>query len=450
MPVKKGGAMAEGQSRGRVLRTWKDVAAHLNCSVRSCRRWEEAYGLPIHRIGSTLRSGIFAYEQELDAWLLKRGDVRNGRKEEIYVSRKYSKRLDIMIVVTVISLAILGGALLLTSRHKAQPADFRFEGNTLIIVDNRGKDLWRYDTQLDNLASDEYRAHFQIKRHGEQGLLLPYLLIGDLNDDGWNEVLFSAQTQLEIGEGELSCIDHLGNRIWHYKSGKEMTYGNKLYSDDYRIRGIDCADLNNDGKLEVIVIAVHRPEWPCQLTVLDCRGRVIGEYWNGGYIADYVFKDLNQDNRVDVILSGVHNEKKTGFLAVLDSTDISGGSPQEEEEFINKDLRSGSEVYYVIVPRTDVDLVKFAVETLDEVVILRNGRISAKTYYTGLYYEFGPDLRALEIKDSHLIQQLHKELLSQGAVSTEYGHSYLSDLKNRILYWTGHSWTNQHIAHNPW
>jgi hypothetical protein len=349
-----------------------------------------------------------------------------------------------------IGLAILGGYLLLTPRQKAQPADFRFEGNTLIIVDHSEKELWRYNTQLDNLASEEYRAHFQIKKSGDQGPLLPYLIIRDINYDGWNEILFSTQTHLEIGEGELLCFDHFGKLIWPYKSGRPMTYGHKEYSDDYRIRGIDCVDLNGDGKLEVIVIAAQRPEWPCQFTVLDCQGIVIGEYWNCGYVADYMFKDLNKDNRIDVILSGVNNEKKAGFLAVFDSTTINGGSPQEEGEFINKDLRPGSEIYYILVPRTDVDMAKFAVETLEEVASLKNGRISAKTSHTGLYYEFGPDLRVLDIKDSHLIQQLHKELLLQGVVSSVLGPSYLNNLKNRVLYWTAYGWTNQPTAHNPW
>ena len=58
------------------LNGWKDIAGALQRSVRTVQRWERDYGLPVHRQGPDGEL-IFAYAQELDAW------VRAGRKRDI-------------------------------------------------------------------------------------------------------------------------------------------------------------------------------------------------------------------------------------------------------------------------------------------------------------------------------------------------------------------------------
>lgn len=54
------------------LESWKEIAAYLNTSVRTVQRWEESHGLPVHRVLREKRSAVFAYPNELDAWLASR------------------------------------------------------------------------------------------------------------------------------------------------------------------------------------------------------------------------------------------------------------------------------------------------------------------------------------------------------------------------------------------
>lgn len=49
------------------LSGWKEIAAHLNQSVRTVQRWE-ALGLPVHRMGTSKRGAVIALAEELDAW----------------------------------------------------------------------------------------------------------------------------------------------------------------------------------------------------------------------------------------------------------------------------------------------------------------------------------------------------------------------------------------------
>ena len=50
------------------LDSWKEIAAHLNRSVRSVQRWERVEGMPVHRHGHNRTASIYAYRGELDTW----------------------------------------------------------------------------------------------------------------------------------------------------------------------------------------------------------------------------------------------------------------------------------------------------------------------------------------------------------------------------------------------
>ncbi len=50
------------------LGSWKAIAAYLDCSVRTVRRWERAEGLPVHRHMHHKLGRVFALRTELDAW----------------------------------------------------------------------------------------------------------------------------------------------------------------------------------------------------------------------------------------------------------------------------------------------------------------------------------------------------------------------------------------------
>src|ERR1700676_4856827 len=50
------------------LSSWKEIAAYMNCSERTVRRWEQE-GLPVRRNPHKKKAGIYAYKADIDAWL---------------------------------------------------------------------------------------------------------------------------------------------------------------------------------------------------------------------------------------------------------------------------------------------------------------------------------------------------------------------------------------------
>jgi tetratricopeptide (TPR) repeat protein len=55
--------------QGKILESWKEIAAHLHRNVRTCQIWEQEMGLPIHRLDGSPKARVFAYPDELDRWI---------------------------------------------------------------------------------------------------------------------------------------------------------------------------------------------------------------------------------------------------------------------------------------------------------------------------------------------------------------------------------------------
>ena len=68
----------ENVSKGKMLSSWKEIAARLGVTVRTVQRWEKLAGLPIHRQGVGKTGRIYAHSIELDSWLADGGPGRCG------------------------------------------------------------------------------------------------------------------------------------------------------------------------------------------------------------------------------------------------------------------------------------------------------------------------------------------------------------------------------------
>jgi Tfp pilus assembly protein PilF len=60
--------MSDVAGERRRLESWKEIAAYLQRSERTVRRWEGNEGLPVHRLHHDKRGSVYAYATELDAW----------------------------------------------------------------------------------------------------------------------------------------------------------------------------------------------------------------------------------------------------------------------------------------------------------------------------------------------------------------------------------------------
>src|SRR4051812_12319287 len=64
---------SEDQNRPQeTIHSWKEIAAYIQRNEATARRWEREEGLPVHRHSHKIRSSVFAYPTEIDAWKLTR------------------------------------------------------------------------------------------------------------------------------------------------------------------------------------------------------------------------------------------------------------------------------------------------------------------------------------------------------------------------------------------
>src|SRR3954447_19582465 len=71
---------------GTWLDSWKEIAAYLGRSEKTARRWEDREELPVHRLHHEKASSVYAYSNELDAWLQVRkipDSLRSVPKETV-------------------------------------------------------------------------------------------------------------------------------------------------------------------------------------------------------------------------------------------------------------------------------------------------------------------------------------------------------------------------------
>jgi len=174
--------------------------------------------------------------------------------------------------------------------------------------------------------------------------------------------------------------------------------------------------------------------------VLDSSGKMIGEFWNAGYLRELTYHDINGDGREELIVVGVNNEYRGGCLIVFDTRNISGSSPQTGE-FVCGGLGPGSELFYVTTPYTDVanasDLYVCGFQDID---ITGNNWIRG-TSAEGLIYEFDFDLECLQVGWGHGYLIRHEALVEAGKLASVLDETYRDALLKGIRYWNGSEWT---------
>jgi hypothetical protein len=423
------------------LSSWKEIADYLGSSEKTCRRREKENGLPIYRLDGEPNSSVYAYKTELDAWFRQRGSKTAASEAQVKATSAIlarNSRTKWFVAGGILCLISgLGVALGLTA-HAGQASNFGIDGSVLRILNKAGRDTGRFDTGLPALEKEGfYRDRFQVRTLNEENVVKwPTILIQDINNDGEAEVVFSTQTKTQYGEGHLYCLNRRGEKLWEFQAGSRRRYGTSTISADFMIEGISTLDLDGDGNLELCVIGAHVDDPPTQLAVLDHNGQLIGEYWNFGRLIDLAIADIDADGQKELLVVGTNNEYGKACLIAFDPGLIEGCSPQIGEEFINHDSAPGTELVYMLFPRTEVDLAEYPDrESMRWVNIMENGRIKLMTIHSGLQFELDGGLTISAVKQTVVYQNKRDQYLREGRIKPGVGNGDVELLKRGGLYW---------------
>ena len=97
-----------GMKESDILYSWKEISAYLDRDVRTCYRWEDEFGLPIHRIDeNSSRSKVFAYKSEIDEWLREKANNKPETHSSIWKNKWLLAGLAIGFLLLSVVFALL-------------------------------------------------------------------------------------------------------------------------------------------------------------------------------------------------------------------------------------------------------------------------------------------------------------------------------------------------------
>jgi hypothetical protein len=339
-----------------------------------------------------------------------------------------------------------------------RPADFRIDGRSLVVANKSGRELWRYAAGSENLQTAEfYRERFQFKRtktgpDGVSARVLPLLIIRDVNRDGRNEVLFSPQFADERPSGRIILLDGRGRMVWEFETGKEIRLGPATIARDFICTGFDTIDLDEDGKLEFLVVSQDRENSLSRVLILDGAAAVRGEYWNAGRISDFALADFDRDFQPELLLAGRNDEFEKPCLVLLDPARMKGGSPQGEA-FRFVDAPPGQEMIYLLFPRSPVGEIKRAEVEISRFDVLRAERIRTTLEADETVYELDFDLRPLTVELRSGFADRYAEAVHEGKARGPLDPDKVRrDLLAGLRWYDGQtkSWSAAWALSNPW
>ena len=191
------------------LDSWKAIAGYLGRDVRSAQRWESERGLPVYRIPGAKGGGVFAYTEELDAWLHGRSDDGNRNPAE---ETPAQVNAPLTAVQPAAENAVSSDELAISHHLSAAPVRFALISLlVMVLLATAGFVFWRRSRKT--VASSPRRPML---------LVLPFMnLSGDASQDyfadGLTEELITQVGRLD--PAELGVIARTSSM--HYKRTNE-------------------------------------------------------------------------------------------------------------------------------------------------------------------------------------------------------------------------------------
>ena len=262
--------MSASQRKENLLSSWKEIAAYLDCSERTCRRWEKIYGLPVYRIHEESKSRIYTYKEELDRWL-EEGVANKIAAPKLFAWKfKWTKSpyfLIPILLIAVISVAYLfflkepGLKKLPTSPKKSAAAGIPQSTGPLSLRDNdivttefplRTR-VWR--KSKNNIYKEVWRI--EPVRHSS-------IAVGNVDNKNDCEIVGPGVCRLTEKKGARQVSQY---KYWInvYKQGKKDWWKTTYYSNSdcvfeeksLELSEIAIADVDGESGNEIIIITKH-------------------------------------------------------------------------------------------------------------------------------------------------------------------------------------------------
>jgi hypothetical protein len=309
-----------------------------------------------------------------------------------------------MIPVLIFTLRLSSGLL-------DDPKAVRLDGNTVTVVDARGRAIWS-KSFADGFWSDYYKGDFASRTW-----------IGDLDGDGNLSVLLVYHPAVQPYEhsSTLICYSTRGEEKWRWTPGRALP---ELHGSPptFFIRGFRVLNVTAGKPARIVVVSPHEPLDPSQVALIDTHGKTISEYWHSGHL-DYATLANLDNGRQFIVATGVSNGYEQATLIVLDPDQISGASAEKDSGEQIHGMGLARERFRVLFPRSDLNVATQSYNAGLVPIAGADGlRISVRECDLNpdcrIWYEFNKKLELRSVYPDDRFRDAHREFFGSG------GHSH--------------------------
>lgn len=255
--------------------------------------------------------------------------------------------LKIMAAITVLCIVAYISVRMLAGDRRPQSA--RLDGALLTIMNAEGKALW----------SKSFPEGFSPDWYYEKGILTR-IWFGDLEGKGQTDVLFLylPSVSQQSHSSTLICYSDRGKEKWRWSPGRDLPeLAGSLAT--FRTMALRVLKATEKRPPRIVVVSLHDTWWPSQIALLDSNGKTISEYWHSGGLNSMVLADLDGDGREEIIAAGVSEYDHQATLVVLDPDRVFGASTEVRPEFQIHGMGVAQERLRLLFPRSDLNRALF-------------------------------------------------------------------------------------------
>ena len=325
-------------------------------------------------------------------------------------------RRGLKLAATIAAIGLVTYICLRILPVREQPKFGRLDGSTLTILNADGKELWE-KIFPEGLSGDWYY----------QTGLTARIWFGDLEGNGHTDVLFlylPADSQ-QTHTSTLICYSDSGKEKWRWTPGRALS---ELVGSPATFRSVAVRVLKPTDKRpsRIVVSSIHDTWWPSQIAILDSHGELLSEYWHSGALNFMVLADLDGDGKQEIVATGVNNGYHQATLIVLDPDRVFGASTEIRPEFQIHGMAAAQERLRLLFPRSDLNCALYTYNQATEPTI-DHGSIRVMVQECVIppgclvWYEFDKNLHLISAYPGDEFRSTHVRFYQTGKDAHSFG-----------------------------
>lgn len=391
--------------------SWKEIARYIHRDARTAMRWEKERGLPVRRAPGGKRGAVFAYREELDAWLRNLTDsdreITPAWPDAASGTSIAKRRAKIYYILATSIAVLVVTSLVFSLRRRGIPERINVAGASLSALDSRGRVVWEYHFAEPVRAFSSEEEKWRVR-------------LMDLDGDGRRELLFAASfadPRESHPTEELYCFSNSGKVLWRYKPTLDVKFNTRDLNGPWVFGYMLVASGGRSPSVWLVVN--HGIFWPSFIVKIAPNGRTELRFVQSGEI--FALHEVQTKSGNYLVAGGINNEYSAASIAVLEESGSPAVSPQSHGVRFEciEGCPSGWPFRYILLPRSEFNVASTWPYNYVSKIHSRSGGFIAETNESSerqAFYGFSNGFDPEDAAFGGGYADMHRRLESEGRI----------------------------------